>query len=190
MDDPSIADAKRELREELHDARRALPAAELDASRRLVRAAVLGQLPSGDDRWTCVAAYRPLRTEPGSTALLDGLRAAGVRVLVPVTLADRDLDWLEWDTPGDPLGVDAIAAADVVLVPALAVSLDGVRLGRGGGSYDRALRRVPPGTPVVALLFDGEVREWLPSDEWDLPVTAVVTPSGWRSVGAGQVDGE
>ena len=56
-----------------------------------------------------------------------------------------------------PLGAAAIAEADTVFVPALAVARDGNRLGRGGGSYDRALRRVPAGVPVVALLFDDEL---------------------------------
>ena len=48
---------------------------------------------------------------------------------------------------GDLLGVDSVAEADLVLVPALAVGADGTPLGRGGGSYDRALARVPAGAP-------------------------------------------
>jgi 5-formyltetrahydrofolate cyclo-ligase len=78
-----------------------------------------------------------------------------------------------------------------VLVPALAVARDGVRLGRGGGSYDRALARVAPGTPRVALLFDGELVDALPADPWDVPVTDAVTPAGWRALPAeGRLDGE
>ena len=103
-------------------------------------------------------------------------------MLVPVTLPDRDLDWVA--LPGDiALSVSAIAAADAVLVPALAVAPDGTRLGRGGGSYDRALARVHPGVPIAALVYDGEVRARLPRDPWDVPVSAYVTPSGgWREV--------
>jgi len=127
-----------------------------------------------------------LRTEPGSTALLDALTGHGVLVLVPVLLADRDLDWAVWDAagqrPGPRVGVGAIARADALLVPALAVARDGTRLGRGGGSYDRALRRVPAGVPVAALLYDGELVEALPKDDWDVPVTAVVTPAGWQDL--------
>ena len=55
---------------------------------------------------------------------------------------------------GERLGADAVATADVVLVPGLAVSADGMRLGRGGGSYDRALGRVPVGTFTCVLLYD------------------------------------
>ncbi len=134
--------------------------------------------------WRCVAAYDPLPSEPGSTALLNALAGRGIRVLVPVLLADRDLDWAEWDATGRqlraPLGVEAIAAADAVLVPALAVARDGARLGRGGGSYDRALRRVARAVPIAALLFAGELVEELPTDEWDVPVSAAVTPAGWH----------
>ena len=129
-----------------------------------------------------MAAYRPLRTEPGSDELLDAFLAADVSVIVPVLLDDRDLDWSPWPS-GPPLGVDAIASVDVVLVPALAVSFRGVRLGRGGGSYDRALARVRPGVPAVALLYDGEILPDVPAEAWDVPVTGAITPSGWRHLG-------
>jgi len=70
-------------------------------------------------------------------------------------------------------------------VPALAVAADGTRLGRGGGSYDRALPRVRGETAIVALLYSDEVRAELPSDAWDVPVTAYVTPDGWTPIGLG-----
>jgi 5-formyltetrahydrofolate cyclo-ligase len=172
------------LRTQLGAARRARAADELDEARRGVRAAVLDRADVAG--WSCVGAYVPLPTEPGSTALLDALTDRGMRVLVPVLLPDRDLDWAEWDAgaqrAGAALGVAAIAAADAILVPALAVARDGARLGRGGGSYDRALRRAAPGIPSAALLFAGEFVEALPTDEWDEPVTAVVTPDGWHDL--------
>lgn len=132
-----------------------------------------------------VAAYRPLRTEPGSVELLDELVRGGAAVLIPVLLDDRDLDWAAWadGASGPSLGVDAIGGVEVVLVPALAVSRQGMRLGRGGGSYDRALTRVPRGVPVVALLYDDEIRPVVPTEEWDRPVTAAITPSGWHPFG-------
>ena len=69
-------------------------------------------------------------------------------------------------------------------MPALAVAADGTRLGRGGGSYDRALARVRADVAIAALLHDGEVVAHLPGDEWDVPVTAYVTPAaGWREIG-------
>ena len=174
---------KQDLREEFLQERRVLTDEAIEAARAAVRAAVLGECDRAG--WTSVAAYRPLRTEPGSAELLTELVRRGVRVLVPVTLPDRDLDWVE--LPGDvATTVDEVATVDVVLVPALAVAADGTRLGRGGGSYDRALARVPAEVPVAALLYDHEVVARLPADEWDRPVTAYVTPSaGWTPTGRG-----
>jgi len=189
VDDPDLASAKAELREELLAARHAMTDGERAAARAAVRAVLLERVSTG-----CVAGYEPLRTEPGSVELLAALVARDVRVLVPITRPDRDLEWATW-TPGGrgpSLGLAAIGEAGLVLVPALAAArADGTRLGRGGGSYDRALGRVPAGTPVVALLFDGELRAELPRGPLDVPVTAAVTPSGWTSLPhnpAGNVD--
>lgn len=171
---------KQDLREEFLQRRREMSAEQIEAARAAVREAVLRQCAAAG--WRSVAGFLPLRTEPGSRELLDTLVERGVRVIVPVTLPDRDLDWVQ--LPGDvPLTLDAIAAVDAVLVPALAVAADGTRLGRGGGSYDRALARVPDGVVVAALLHDGEAVAHLPRDSWDRPVSAYVTPSaGWQRV--------
>lgn len=174
------ASAKAALRREYLDTRAALPMAELEHARASVRTHVLAvQATAG---WRRVAGYVPLRTEPGSFELLAALRARDVEVLVPITLPDRDLDWARWEAGGlgPPLGRDAVGGVDAVLVPALAVADDGTRLGRGGGSYDRALTRVRPQVATVALLHAGERTARLPRDEWDVPVTAAITPAGWE----------
>jgi len=176
---------KTALRASVAAARAARTEQQRARDRAAIRAHVLagcraGRVPPG----SLIAAYQPLRTEPGSTELLAGLASDGHRVIVPVTLPDRDLDWAAWP-PADPvprLGVAAIAAAALVLVPAFAVDPAGHRLGRGGGSYDRALARVPAGTPVAALLFSDELLPEVPVDSWDLPVSSVVTPDGWRDL--------
>ncbi len=144
-----------------------------------------------------VAAYRSLPTEPPTTVLLHELVRRRRTVLVPELLPDRDLDWrvLGGDArPGNLAGVDAIARATLVLVPALAVDRFGTRLGQGGGSYDRALARAAAGVPIVALLYDEEALladrdPALPREPHDALVTAVITPErGWiplDGVGAG-----
>jgi 5-formyltetrahydrofolate cyclo-ligase len=175
------SDDKARLRADLLAERQARSPADLEAARAAVRRHVLEQAAG----LGCVAGYQPLRTEPGSVELLAELHSRGVSVLVPVTLPDRDLDWTEW-TPGESgalLGVEAIGRAELVLVPALAVARDGTRLGRGGGSYDRALTRCLTTAVVTALVFDDEVLDWLPSDPWDVPVGAAVTPGGWLPLG-------
>lgn len=139
-----------------------------------------------------VAAYISVRNEPGTGALIEALDGLGRRVILPVLLPDNDLDWAEYTGPdglapagrgllepvGRTLGVDAIATADVVLCPGVAVDRAGMRLGRGGGSYDRALGRVPVGTFVCTLLYDGEVVAQVPADVHDRPVSAIVTEKG------------
>src|SRR5690349_1120598 len=108
---------KQDARDELLQERRALTAEQIEAARAAVRTAVLAR--QADAGWTTIAAYLPLRTEPGSHEPLVELVHRGVRVLVPVTEPDHDLDWVA--LPGDePLGRGAIAAVDAVLVPALA----------------------------------------------------------------------
>jgi 5-formyltetrahydrofolate cyclo-ligase len=173
------------LRDELGHQRQSRTPGEIAAARATIRERVLARCEQ--EGWTSVAGYVPMRTEPGSAELLDGLRERDVRVIVPVVLADRDLDWTAWlggTVDGSLLGVDAIALVDAVLVPALSVARDGTRLGRGGGSYDRALARVPSATILAALLYDDELVHVLPREPWDVAVTAVVMPAGWQDLAA------
>lgn len=148
-----------------------------------------------------VAAYVSVGSEPGTLALLDALRARDVDVLLPALLPDNDLDWGAYDgegsltrvqhggkmallePSGERLGPDAVTAADVVLLPGLAVDGRGMRLGRGGGSYDRVLARLERAgahPALVVLLYDSEVVGKVPAEAHDRPVRAVVTPSGVR----------
>ncbi|WSB35329.1 5-formyltetrahydrofolate cyclo-ligase [Streptomyces scopuliridis] len=144
-----------------------------------------------------VAAYVSVGREPGTRALLDALRVRGVRVLLPVLLADNDLDWAEYEgadrlvragrgllePDGTRLGVDAVLEAEVVLLPGLAVDGRGMRLGRGGGSYDRVLGRLARSgaePALTVLLYENEVVARVPEEPHDHPVRAVVTPGGVR----------
>jgi 5-formyltetrahydrofolate cyclo-ligase len=146
-------------------------------------------------RAATVAAYVAIGREPGTGLLLDALSDAGKRVILPVTVsqgAGLDLDWAAYhgssslaparfgllESTGSRLGLDAIATPDVVLLPGLAVSPDGDRLGRGGGCYDQALGRVPDGTFTCVLLYGVEVGLDVPTEHHDRRVTAAVTPEG------------
>lgn len=182
--------AKVALRDQVVAARRRIPLPGLHEAARALAEHLLAS--DAVRRAATVAAYVSVGREPGTSVLLDALVGAGKRVIVPVVRPDLDLDWATYDGPDslasarmgllEPvtprLGVEAVATADVVLVPGLAVSSSGDRLGRGGGCYDRALGRVPVGTPVVALLHDDEVGRDVPVEPHDRPVTAAVTPSG------------
>ena len=144
-----------------------------------------------------VAAYAAVGTEPPTEELF----AHCAEVLLPVLLSDGELDWAGFtaadelrpgphgllEPRGERLGVDAIETCDLVLVPALTVDRHGNRLGRGGGSYDRALSRTDAMT--IALLYDGELVEALPAEPHDVPVRAVVTPGSGMVPLAGRGSG-
>ena len=182
--------AKLALRDQLTTARNRLSLVEVGTAAREL-AAVLLAAPE-IRRAASVAAYVSIGNEPGTGPLLDGLAAAGKRVILPVLLPDGDLDWGVYtgeaglararlgllEPVGPTLGVDAIGTPDAVLVPGVAVARDGMRLGRGGGSYDRALGRVPVGTFTCVLLYDGEVGIDVPREPHDRPVTAAATSHG------------
>jgi 5-formyltetrahydrofolate cyclo-ligase len=141
----------------------------------------------------CVAVYASTSSAPGTAPLRQGLRDAGVRVLLPVLLGDGHLDWAVDDgvlasaggrngseLSGPLLGLEGIGQAQVVIVPALAVDTLGNRLGQGAGFYDRTLRLIEPSVPVFALVYESELLdaaiEPIPAQPHDLPVDAVVTP--------------
>jgi 5-formyltetrahydrofolate cyclo-ligase len=137
---------------------------------------------------SAVAAFVSLAGEPSMLPLLDALRARGTRVLLPVVREDLDLDFREYTgtlLPGalgtrqPPPGAAAVdlTVADVVLVPAVAVDARGHRLGRGGGSYDRALCRTRPAVPLVAVVDDHAIVAEVPVAAHDLSVSVIVTPT-------------
>ncbi|MCQ4080581.1 5-formyltetrahydrofolate cyclo-ligase [Streptomyces sp. RB6PN25] len=196
MDDQ---DTKGTLRAELLRVRRGLPADERSAAARaLARHALeLPELASA----SAVAAYVSVGAEPGTRDLLDVLHTRGTRVLLPVLLPDNDLDWAVYEGPdslapagrgllepdGPRLGPEAVVAADVVLLPGLAVDARGMRLGRGGGSYDRVLERLAKAgarPALVVLLYANEVVARVPVEPHDHPVRAVITPAGVRRFAA------
>jgi 5-formyltetrahydrofolate cyclo-ligase len=187
------------LRRELLSVRSRLTADDVRETGRALAARAL-ELPEMAHAGT-VAAYVSMGSEPGTLALLDALRARRVRVLLPVLLPDNDLDWGEYagesslrrvqhgarmallEPAGERLGPAAVTEADAVLLPGLAVDGRGMRLGRGGGSYDRVLARLERAgadPALVVLLYDTEVVERVPEEPHDRPVHAAVTPSAVR----------
>jgi 5-formyltetrahydrofolate cyclo-ligase len=137
-----------------------------------------------------VAAYVSVGSEPDTRGLIYALWKRGTYVLLPLLRADDDLDWASYEGPDSlgpgprglleptepPRGVTAITSADLVIVPALAVDRGGMRLGRGGGSYDRALARVGAAIPTMALIYDDELLEEVPAGPHDQPVRMAAQP--------------
>ena len=179
---------KAELRAQVLARRSALPADQRSAAGTLIRDAVLAE-PQVQMAGT-IAVYYSIGSEPGTHGLVFALHKRGSYVLLPVLRPDGDLDWASYEGPDSmvpgprgllepgepPRGVDAVARADAVLVPALAVDGAGRRLGRGGGSYDRALARVGSLVPLIALVYDDELVEHVPTEGHDIPVRATASP--------------
>jgi 5-formyltetrahydrofolate cyclo-ligase len=185
---PGIRQEKAVLRARLLGARSGLSSDQRAAAGRLIRDALLS-LPELEMAGT-VAAYYSVGSEPDTRGLVYALWKRGTYVLLPLLRPDGDLDWASYEGPDSlvagprglrepaepPRGVGAVARADVVLVPALAADRAGNRLGRGGGSFDRALARVGPLIPVIALLYDDELVDHVPAEPHDVPVRATVRP--------------
>jgi 5-formyltetrahydrofolate cyclo-ligase len=176
------------LRRRLVAARAAMPDSIRTDAGRLIRDHVL-EMPEVAAAGT-IAAYYSVGTEPDTHGLVFALWKRGSYVVLPVLLPDGDLDWASYEgpdslapgprgllQPAEPVrGAGTVARADVVLVPALAVDVRGRRLGRGGGSYDRALARVGPQVPTIALLYDPELLPSVPAEAHDQAVRAVARP--------------
>lgn len=185
---PSSQAGKAALRRQLTSARAAMPDSARHEAGRLIRDHIL-DMPEVAAAGT-VAAYYSVGTEPDTRSLIFALWKRGSYVVLPLLLADGDLDWASYEGPDslapgprgllqpvEPArGVATVARADVVLVPALAVDVMGNRLGRGGGSYDRALSRVGPQVPVIALVYDRELLPSVPVLPHDQQVRAVARP--------------
>ena len=185
----SFADAdKASLRRRLVTARAAMPDSARAQAGRRIRDHVL-EMPEVSAAGT-IAAYYSVGTEPDTHGLIFGLWKRGSYVVLPVLLPDGDLDWASYEGPDSlapgPRGLleptepargpGTVARADVVLVPALAVDARGYRLGRGGGSYDRALARVGGQVPTIALLYDDELLAAVPTDAHDQRVRLAARP--------------
>ncbi|WP_433467031.1 5-formyltetrahydrofolate cyclo-ligase [Spirillospora sp. CA-142024] len=181
--------SKTDLRAAVLGRRAAMPPEARAEAARPIRDALLS-VPEVEMAGT-VAAYVSIGNEPDTRSLLFALWKRGTYVLLPRLLPDGDLDWASYEGPDSlvpgargclepsepPRGVNAVGSADVVVVPAVAVDRTGIRLGRGGGSYDRALARVGPAILTVAPLYDAELVASLPAEPHDQRVRAVVTPS-------------
>ncbi|MFC5281468.1 5-formyltetrahydrofolate cyclo-ligase [Arcanobacterium canis] len=139
-----------------------------------------------------VAAFVSVNEEPPSHGLIQTIADSGKRVILPklgpgLTRAwgyFRGLDDLEEMAPGrppEPTGPafdnDLLADVDALIIPALAVSHTGARIGQGGGWYDRALKLAGDRAKIGAMVFPEEfVDAQLPQDDNDVRVPYVILP--------------
>ena len=143
---------------------------------------------------TLPALFVPTPVEPDLSLTLGAFDRALLPVLIDEAGAPyRSPRWALWEAgralvtrgrppaqpDGEVLGAESLKEANLIIIPALAASVDGTRLGQGGGWYDRALTHRFPGVPVVAVIFDDEVLDpgEIPTEAHDVPIDAIITPT-------------
>lgn len=141
-----------------------------------------------------IASYNSYGDEPETSQINDAILRMGKKLLLPRTDNQGVITWIEWGNNSrfepvsrlsrkssrvrQPIGNNFSGEIDVIICPALRVDRSGVRLGQGGGSYDRALsKETTTHSWKVALLHDEEISgELLPFHPHDVKVDAVALP--------------
>lgn len=191
------ASAKAEVRHSIRDSRRRRLAASdgatsPDAFRLADRVMELEEIRTACAQGRAIACYASRPDEPPTTHLRDRLLEAGAVLLLP-RIDGEDLQWIRvtpdtsWTVNrwgiAEPQGAVFPHAPEVWIIPAVAIDVDGYRLGQGGGFYDRALAHVVDDVPIIGVVFDDEVLEQVPREEHDTHVDIVVTPERTIVVG-------
>lgn len=143
-----------------------------------------------------IALYSPIGNEVPTQRIRDHALAEGRKVLYPkigsgtarlvMIGSDKDL------APGqygilEPQGVSGLSEdwdRLVVFVPAVLVDKTGNRIGRGGGWYDRTLATLDERATCVALVYEFQLIEEVPTEKWDLPVDFIITEERVLQCGA------
>ena len=183
----TAADAKKQLRAQVRAQRRALPPEVLAADSRAITERLLA-LPEME-RAERVFCYVSLPGEVETSPLIGRLLSQGRAVLVPRCRAGGEMDLvpissLDDLTPGaygilEP-GPDLTPTGempDLAVVPALAFDRRGMRLGQGGGYYDRYL--AGGHVPSILLCRERMLSPELPKEDWDLSFDWLLTEQGF-----------
>ncbi|WP_426447469.1 5-formyltetrahydrofolate cyclo-ligase [Siccibacter colletis] len=189
---PLPASSRQEIRKHIRQLRRTLTAeqqthfAEQAADRMLAYAPMLLA--------HTVAVFLSFDGELDTRPLIDRLWRAGKRVYLPVLhpFSPGNLLFLHYHPESelvvnrlnisepklDVRDVLPLERLDVLVTPLVAFDTQGQRLGMGGGFYDRTLQNWQQhGLQPVGYAHDCQQVDALPSEEWDIPLPAVVTPS-------------
>ena len=173
---------KKELRKKIREQKRAMTPERIEqASRKL------GELFRATELYRnakTIYGYLPYNQEVRTVPMLEQALADGKRVAVPKVYGDEmkfiyltDLTQVEDGYAGIPEPVADGPVADdptaLVLMPGLAFDREGHRIGYGGGYYDKFLAEERE-HPTIALCYNFQVVENLPTEEFDIPVDCVL----------------
>ena len=182
--------SKQEIRRERRKREAEIPSEYFpDASRKITERVLA--LPEWDRAGT-VMAYAAMEGEPDTRELITAAVQAGKRVLLPRCADGKRLEavpFAGWERTErnaygipEPKGEATEEKPDVILIPCVAATAKGTRLGHGAGYYDRFLQNQKGYR--VCLCFEEFLMEELPQEEWDIPMEAVITEKeSYRSDG-------
>lgn len=182
---PSISERKKGLRQKMLAMRRALSANETESRSSSLKENILS-LPEYKNAKK-IMAFLAMKGESNLDGFIRQALLDGKEVYIPVCLPERQMEAgrlidMEHFEKG-PLGLRNLPAGyevtspeslDLVLIPGLAISQEGIRLGMGAGYYDRYLARVPFEKRVAAL-WDFQVIPDIPSEPFDQKIAKIVT---------------
>lgn len=142
---------------------------------------------------TKLMTYVPFQEEIHTTLLIEDFLKKNLRVFIPVTkpkekqIVISELLDLEKDLETGHFGVlepkpyafrpKDPKVVDLIIVPGLAFTKSGYRIGYGGGYYDRFLPTLEQKPATIALALDFQIIDSLPFDDFDIPVDMIVTES-------------
>lgn len=193
MADEAFEEAKAALRREAHAIRAGLSDEDrADAAKAVAQHFFESIAYAPED---VIAGYWRIRDELDCQPILIRLMDSGQKVLLPVVQGDEqplDLRVWEADAPLYEAGFGTLApsdlapraAPDVVLMPLLGFDNQGTRLGYGGGYYDRTLAVLPKKPMLIGLAFAAQELSFVPREDHDVPLDAVVTENGVRFFGS------
>ncbi|SMX48924.1 5-formyltetrahydrofolate cyclo-ligase [Maliponia aquimaris] len=189
-----VARWRKAERKRLRDARQALSVAE----RQAVGAALAGHLRQVlHDRFDgardmVFSAYWPIKGEPDLRPLMAELHAAGVTVALPLVevkaapltfrrwTPETQMVRGDWNIPVPPPDAPVVTP-DITLAPLVGWSVDGYRLGYGGGYFDRTLAALEPKPFAIGVGFDTAQLPTIYPQPHDIPLDLILTEAGVRS---------
>lgn len=182
---PSISERKKGLRQKMLAMRRALSANETESRSSSLKENILSLLEYKNAKK--IMAFLAMKGESNLDGFIRQALLDGKEVYIPVCLPERQMEAgrlidMEHFEKGPlvlrnlPAGYEVTSpeSLDLVLIPGLAVSQEGIRLGMGAGYYDRYLARVPFEKRVAAL-WDFQVIPDIPSEPFDQKIAKIVT---------------
>ena len=173
---------KKELRRQIREQKRAMTEEQINTA-----SARLGELFCNCEQYKqakTIYGYLPYNQEVRTVPMLEQAMRDGKRVAVPKCYGDEmrfiymnDLSKVEKGYAGipEPIADDPVAddPTALVLMPGLAFTEDGKRMGYGGGFYDKFLA-AEPNHSTVALCYAFQMVDYIPTEDYDIPVDCVL----------------